>query len=197
MQAKGKGLINTFWLILDDADRIDASEGAYIEDDMLEESLEHDQAPTSGDDQSSVKSEKRSKSDVHKQSGLSVMDASTARKVERLVAWNTELLLQLLKHMVARRSAVTPRKMMPAALTAMAQNIAPEGGMVVDEVIEIIQLPDFDERLASRKIDANTVVLDQEVVAQTRRFVSLIASMYRDNPFHNFGTCKNGEFAKL
>lgn len=186
VQAKGKGLINTFWLILDDGDRIDATEGAYMEDD--EESLEHEQSPTSGDDQSSVKSEKKSKSDMYKSSGLSVMDASTARKVERLVAWNTELLLQLLKHIVARRSAMTSRKMMPAALAAMAQNIAPEGGMVVDEVIEVIQLPDFDERLANKKIDANSVVLDQEVVAQTRRFVSLIASMYRDNPFHNFGT---------
>ena len=188
VQAKGKGLINTYWLILDDGDRIDASEGAYLEDEDSFSDVEDDVILVA-DDQSSVKSEKKkNKSDVHKSSALSVMDASTARKIERLVAWNTELLLQLLKHIVARRDAGTARKIMPAALTAMAKNIASDG-MVVDEVTEIIQLPDFDERLSNKKIDANSVILGQDVIAQTRRFVSLIASMYRDNPFHNFGTC--------
>lgn len=113
------------------------------------------------------------------------MGGSTTRKTERLVAWNTELLIQLLKHIVAKRNAVTGRTYSSVTLTAMAESIA-SGGMVVDEVVEIIELPDFDERLASKKVDPNTVVLSEEIVSQSRRFVSLIASMYRDNPFHNF-----------
>ena len=150
------------------------------------DTIEQVQLPTSDNDHSTVMSdEMKYKMELHKSSVMNIMDSSTARKIERLVAWNTELLLQLMKHIVARRSVVSTRKVMPAALFAMAQNIS-SGGMVVDEVTEIIQLPDFDERLSSKKIELNTVVLSPEVVAQTRRFVSLIASMYRDNPFHNF-----------
>lgn len=138
-------------------------------------------------DQSTTASEKeKARISHHKSLAIrSIASAANARKTERLVAWNTELLLQLLKHIVAKRQVGTGRKTMPAALTAMAQNIASDG-MVVEEVTEIIQLPDFDERLSSKKIDMNTVQLSQDVIAQTRRFVSLIASMYRDNPFHNF-----------
>ena len=57
--------------------------------------------------------------------------------------------------------------------------------MVVEEVAEVIMLPDFDDRTAN-KVDPESVELTTEVVEQCRRYVSIIASMYRDNPFHNF-----------
>lgn len=186
VQAKGKGLINTYWLILGDDQRIEASEGAYMEE---EEAVSFAGAlPDDEDGGSTTGSDSKDRS--HHRSVLKgMMDPAVSRKVERLVAWNTELLLQLLKAIVAKRNAVSGRKMMPAALTAMAQNIASDG-MVVDEVTEIIQMPDFDDRLSSKKIDINSVQLSSDVINQTKRFVSLIASMYRENPFHNFEVCE-------
>jgi len=180
VQAKGKGLINTFWLVLDEDARIDASEGAYMSDEQ--DSLEEVHVVS---DNSTAVSSKKDRINPHKPSSKPTSDATIARKTERLVAWNTELLLQLLKHIVARRNALTGRKHTSVALTAMAQNIS-SGGMVVDEVSEIISLPDFDERLTIKAVDVQAVKLSPEVESQTRRFVSLIASMYRDNPFHNF-----------
>jgi hypothetical protein len=186
VQAKGKGLIKTFWLTIDDeGSRLDASEGAYAEDEDLtlegDDALAFDDVATDG---STHASENKDRSH-HKSVLTGVMSAATARKVERLVSWNTELLLQLLKAIVAKRNVVSGRKTLSAALSAMARKIASPDEMVVDEVVEIIELPSFDDRLSS-KIDINSVQLSTEVVNQTRRFVSLIASMYRDNPFHNF-----------
>eukprot|EP00523_Entomoneis_sp_CCMP467_P017696 CAMPEP_0168809860 /NCGR_PEP_ID=MMETSP0726-20121227/3304_1 /TAXON_ID=265536 /ORGANISM="Amphiprora sp., Strain CCMP467" /LENGTH=1173 /DNA_ID=CAMNT_0008861859 /DNA_START=128 /DNA_END=3649 /DNA_ORIENTATION=- len=106
------------------------------------------------------------------------------RRTQRLVDWNTELLMQLLKQVVARRFAVSGRRTQPDALWEMAQNVG-EGHMPVEEVVEIIQLPDFDER-AIRQVDPDTVILSPEVAAQCRSYVGRLASMYRDNPFHNF-----------
>ena len=102
--------------------------------------------------------------------------------------WNTELLLQLLKQVVARRFASAGRRAVPTPdLGEMAQRIG-EGRMPVDEVLEIIVLPDFDERASttSNQVAPDSVVLSPEVTSQCRNYVALIASMYRDNPFHNF-----------
>ena len=142
-------------------------------------------------DNSTTVSDKKDRINPHKPTYKPAPDATIARKTERLVAWNTELLLQMLKHIVARRNALTSRKHTSVALTAMAQNIS--DGMVVDEVSEIISLPDFDDRLTMKTVDVNAVKLSPEVESQTRRFVSLIASMYRDNPFHNFEVRKQKE----
>lgn len=186
VQAKGKGLIKTFWLTIDDdGSRLDASEGAYAEDDDLTSVGDDGFAlEDAAGDGASHTSENKDKSH-HKSVLTGMMSVTTARKVERLVSWNTELLLQLLKAIVAKRNVVSGRKTLSAALSAMAKKISSPDEMVVDEVVEIIELPDFDDRLSS-KMDINSVQLSSEVMSQTRRFVSLIASMYRDNPFHNF-----------
>jgi hypothetical protein len=106
---------------------------------------------------------------------------------QRLIDWNSEILMQLLKQVVARRFAVPGRRTQQDALWEMARNVG-DGHMPVEEVAEIIQLPDFDER-AIRQVDPDTVILSPEVTAQCRSYVALLASMYRDNPFHNFEVC--------
>jgi hypothetical protein len=177
VEAKGKGLIHTFWLVLDECDEDVLDDSPFVKQGVAE------QAPMDDDEGSSNASEK---APVLKPSSSSYknLDVGNARKIERLVAWNSELLLQLLKHIVAKRTAVAGRRMTQIALRAMAQNIS-SGGMVVDEVTEIIQLPNFDER-ATNKVDVSAVKLSPEVISQTKRYVGLIASMYKQNPFHNF-----------
>ena len=96
--------------------------------------------------------------------------------------------MKLLKKVVARRFASAGRREVSKPdLDEMAQYIG-EGFMPVDEVLEIIVLPDFDERASttSRQVEPETIVLSPEITTQCRNYVSLIAAMYRDNPFHNF-----------
>ena len=60
-----------------------------------------------------------------------------------------------------------------------------ENGMPLDEVVEVINLPEFDVAAYHGSTDAKHIRLEAEVVAQLKNFVSKLASRYRDNPFHN------------
>jgi hypothetical protein len=71
----------------------------------------------------------------------------------------------------------------------MAANIG-NGSMVVDEVAEVITMPEFDARACSSNRDSNaatsTSAVSEEAMKQLHEYVAVIARLYRDNPFHNF-----------
>eukprot|EP00522_Entomoneis_paludosa_P005423 CAMPEP_0172473434 /NCGR_PEP_ID=MMETSP1065-20121228/68853_1 /TAXON_ID=265537 /ORGANISM="Amphiprora paludosa, Strain CCMP125" /LENGTH=1226 /DNA_ID=CAMNT_0013231609 /DNA_START=188 /DNA_END=3868 /DNA_ORIENTATION=+ len=203
VQAKGKGTLSTFWLQEDVApprlwqeNENVAEVGAggaiqFNEDDGIDlGDRSHHSAGGLGDGSASGHdpdflrmsgfAKKPTAAPMEQAPPVSVAE----RKTSRLVDWNTELLMQLLKQVVARRFAVSGRRTQPDALWEMARNVG-EGHMPVEEVVEIIQMPDFDER-AIRQVDPDTVILSPEVSAQCRTYVGMLASMYRDNPFHNF-----------
>lgn len=55
-----------------------------------------------------------------------------------------------------------------------------------DEVIETITLPKFDERIIQNQQEAAAIEIGDNVKQQVHAFVTSIAAMYRDNPFHAF-----------
>jgi hypothetical protein len=57
---------------------------------------------------------------------------------------------------------------------------------VIEEVQEIINLPNFDERTLKGKKDPYSIELPEAVFDQLKSYVTNIAATYRDNPFHNF-----------
>jgi hypothetical protein len=63
----------------------------------------------------------------------------------------------------------------------------PEGNTSMDEVAEIIRLPKFDVNNSIAAEDIRSAVISQDVTQQLKDFVSIIASMYHSNAFHNFG----------
>ncbi|CAB9517992.1 Receptor-type guanylate cyclase gcy [Seminavis robusta] len=97
----------------------------------------------------------------------------------RLISWNVETLINLLKVVVARRSATCPKRT-PVDLRAAASE-----GLPLDEVCEIIHLPEPGEKTVTWQ-QPNDVVIDSAVVDQMREYVSCIAKLYHDNPFHCF-----------
>ena len=62
----------------------------------------------------------------------------------------------------------------------------PEGATCIDEVKTAIVMPDFNEKLAECTGAYKEVTISQSVVDALRDYVTVIASMYRKNPFHNF-----------
>ena len=66
-------------------------------------------------------------------------------------------------------------------------------GLALHEYIsQSIHLPDFTECDAvSYFIDPNTIKLDPHALAQLKNYVTMIASLYRNNPFHNFEHAAN------
>lgn len=99
-----------------------------------------------------------------------------ADRQSRLVAWNTQVLEGHLKRILALRRAV---KTIPEEsrhfTTAPNQNEYRE---------ELNFLPRNDRKLSNRKIAK--VKLPSSVLYELHAFITEVARMYRDNPFHNF-----------
>lgn len=150
VQAKGKGVLDTWWIVPQPgrAASIDSSSGA---ENRNEEA-----------------------SQLKSQDGV---------KHSRLVNWLCNLILNHLRPVIARRQALGMEDCEASVLTYKK----PDGLTSLDEVQECIRLPKFDKKL-QRFIeqDSNQIEIDATVVHQLREFVNELASMYRDNPFHNF-----------
>ena len=122
------------------------------------------------------------------------MGAVLSERQQRLVDWNCELIQQLLRQIVARRNFMknTSRLMTLPFNTinnAMAElGELPKLGerflsganpMPLDEVVEVINLPEFDVAAYHGTADAKQIQLDAVVVQQIRRYVTILASRYR------------------
>lgn len=106
-------------------------------------------------------------------------------KAHRLVKWNVEIIMRLLKQVVSRRNETFKRTRRDGNLASQEFSVgtSKESGVtVIDEVKEIIELPEFDVRAARNQQDPSIVQLDPKVEAQLFDYIALIASMYRDVP---------------
>jgi class 3 adenylate cyclase len=106
--------------------------------------------------------------------------AATRDKMERLIDYNTQVLMQFLKKMTAMRGVRSDRKSRAVSFTPPTRV---SSGTVLDEVKEVIALPSHP---AKYQTDPDMVELSMEVKRQLRDFVATVASMYQDNPFHSF-----------
>lgn len=98
-------------------------------------------------------------------------------RTNRLINWNVEMLLQLMKKVAANTSK-------DEAFQTGNQNGELElRKHPLDEVREIIALPEFDKTCA-RSVPEE-ICIPQKVVQQLHLLVARIAMMYNDNPFHN------------
>lgn len=97
-------------------------------------------------------------------------------KINRLVNWNTERLVQLLKQVIAHRgtSAVQKRKSIVSRGTSFDK-----GRLPLEEVREIIHLPDYDGRGAEKQKDPEEIKIPSEVAEQVHDLVGSIARLYR------------------
>jgi hypothetical protein len=106
-------------------------------------------------------------------------DAESLLKRDRKVDWMTELLSEYLKQILAKR-VVTPSSKGRQTFQISEDLIG------INEVVEAIMLPRFDANKETSESDWHDVTIDPAVLSQLREYVSIIASMYRNNPFHNF-----------
>jgi 3'5'-cyclic nucleotide phosphodiesterase len=104
-------------------------------------------------------------------------------KVGRLVEWNVEVLLRLLKEIVARRLSCS-KSTSSTDSPNEKRFVTNDNTHALDEVKEIITLPNFEE--VKNNKNPEDICFGDEVVQQLRSFVTNIAMMYRANPFHSF-----------
>eukprot|EP00934_Nitzschia_sp_Nitz4_P001533 Nitzschia sp. Nitz4//scaffold197_size40390//3052//7063//NITZ4_007510-RA/size40390-snap-gene-0.43-mRNA-1//1//CDS//3329540463//1533//frame0 len=104
------------------------------------------------------------------------------QREERLVNWNRDVLLSLLQQIEARRRAMAKLEpLQESARNSIRSSDAEPGRTVLDEVVEIIPLPQINTTF-----DDSSIVIPLDVVKQLHSYVSVISARYHDNPFHNF-----------
>jgi class 3 adenylate cyclase len=173
--AKGKGELQTYWLNLrGDSSKSQQSTCSSVSDGVLSETLLVD--GTLGDGSINVTAASPSK--------------ISAGKHQRLVEWNTDILLRLLREISARREATADESpefiLETSRLRTLEQGDIHKRETVLDEVEEIVNLPKFDAKAVSSQQNPESLDLGEDVFNQLRDYVATIAAMYRDNPFHNF-----------
>lgn len=110
------------------------------------------------------------------------LDIAETTKQERLVAWTVEVLGSLLQQVMSSRSGTAH----PASVSLKEQMIGMEK-KVLDEFVPIISLKRFDsDELQGRNQGSRPASIGEEATSQLRDYISNVASMYRENPFHNF-----------
>jgi len=90
-----------------------------------------------------------------------------------------DILREQLKNVLAHRDSISDTKYNPRYMPK-------EGATALDEVAEVILLPRFNAKAVVVPKDVREIELDNNVLIQLREYVAIIASTYRDNPFHNF-----------
>jgi class 3 adenylate cyclase len=173
--AKGKGRIQTYWVAAQSNKRANV----MLEGDKTDKANQvASEVPTDGDNTNG--------NDLTVGVATRFLEnqsLSQNRKLQRLVDWQTEILARLLRSIVGQRGKKDVAKFIndPSAVLAKRQ-----GDCVLDEVAEVVKLPDFDEKRNRNQISPHTVELSPAVMTQLRDYVLIICSKYKNNPFHNF-----------
>jgi hypothetical protein len=166
--AKGKGALQTYWLNPDEVETAEAGSSSA--------------ATATGDNKAKAKDETKTPVPAPAPS----KQPASNQKNQRLIDWNCELLLQNLRKVVARRQSegirVSTSSGRVGAVELLEQRMCNPGN-ALSEVKEIIHLP---EAVAGKAVDPKTIDLGEDVAAQMRDYVSILASLYRDNSFHCF-----------
>lgn len=171
--AKGKGELTTYWLLYHSGEKSELTSDADRSSDDA-----HSDEVSSYSGESVMEAIEEDEEDT-----TLPQHADVSAKTSRLIDWNKDLLARLLKAVVARRQALDEGD----PVTKVEENFTRSNdGTVLEEVQEIVALPAYDPRVMKREVDPKTIDLGEDVEQELGNYVATIASMYRDNPFHNF-----------
>jgi hypothetical protein len=165
VQVKGKGALQTYWLNLRTTSQsMPSSNGTSVSGD-ISGYRKITRLPKTR------KSTLWSGTELGNVLGATEVDAD----LERLVNWNVEVLLTLLKRCVATRavSGAGNRNLSPEAEKQFSSQ-----GLVLDDFQLVIDMPKFDADAASRAWKED-VVLVPRVMEELHDYVSAIASGYK------------------
>ena len=196
LNEEGKG----HWLIKRE-DKIQTSKGDlqtfWLADESTRRLLKNQRQPSGLSDYSLMDESGWEASNLPEQAPSNQFHGEEARtKRLRLVGWNCEIMMPLLKMIVARRNAEKKQKVLVENGDAVSQLEGWIGSTdnVLDEVEEVISLPHYDGKVQKKiKSDLGKLELGSDVTDQLREFVEILASLYLNNPFHNvrFYLCAN------
>ena len=167
INAKGKGKLQTYWLDIKGAKTASTSDLSSGNGIAEESTLNAHQVGSNYDTTTT--------------NGVSVQHA-------KLIEFNTDCLVRLLKQISARRSVSKAFTVNTDITTETTAHNVQNTGTIRDEVKECIQLPAFNAGIErSQPTDTDSMELDPNAIEELRDYLSEICKMYnRSNYFHNF-----------
>jgi class 3 adenylate cyclase len=157
VEAKGKGRMQTYWV-----DIVKRSDGRST--------VSSDESRTSYDDTATYTAANVDESELM---GDDKVQRLMSDKTNRLIDWNCDVLIRLLKQIVAARDAAG-EKVEGAPPLLLEGNVEQT---CLEEVIEIITLPEFDAKVLRKQRDPEEIELGINVEQQVHDYVSNIAVM--------------------
>ena len=115
--------------------------------------------------------------------------ANTSSKDGNLIEWNVEMLLGLIKGIVAFRNKLNIKKDARNEKVISQYFGLQENGTFLDEVKEVIHLPQNIETSDIDAGDLSQIEIPKVVVKELRELIKTIAAGYKPNPFHSFEVC--------
>mmetsp|Transcript_1046 Transcript_1046/g.2212 ORF Transcript_1046/g.2212 Transcript_1046/m.2212 type:complete len:1145 (-) Transcript_1046:169-3603(-) len=158
--AKGKGELITYWMKIQNNTNIKS--GAKLETSSSSGNRDLSTSYLDATEESSSKDETR----------------------RRLIDWNVEMFKGLLTSIHASRRQVSPTNGCSNELGKLESLYMATGTFPFDEVQEAIKFPSFEAK--AHAIEEGDLILDDKVVDQLRQYVTVVASLYNENSFHNF-----------
>jgi len=172
--AKGKGELSTFWLQFHhhgDATEVSSTRsGSSCGSVVLGTKDLHEPISTGTGSSSSPE-----------------LEQALSSKQSRLVGWNCSILASYLR-VIANQRASTGRSPEPQnEIQALEKKVADRKSSLFDEVQDSMGIASSNESIPGRsQASDHHVDLDEAVMDQLRDYVSAIARLYPENPFHNF-----------
>lgn len=160
--AKGKGVLETYWLVPQDkgSDQVSYSGAALIHLDK--------------------------RSDHVSSAGtiLSEGASADASRRQRRIDWIVSIMCDRIREIVARNEALQVPRDSPQDLVLPSRR----NRLCLDETVDILQLPKFDSQaeVHAAKMDHTSIEIPKVIMDQLQSCIASIANTYRDNAFHNF-----------
>jgi class 3 adenylate cyclase len=157
VQAKGKGRMQTYWI------------------------LEDNKVTTAASVNTSDISDSHSNEDI----ATTILDFGLEEKNERLVGWNTDVLGKLIYQIMASRSKPKASRVKLADSSTVRHGEGQTVIDEVKEIIELptFAVRNFQ---TPQDLDSSELPPDGVLATQLRDYVVTIATKYHNNPFHNF-----------
>ena len=111
------------------------------------------------------------------------MDEGELESQQRYIEWNVEVFKGLLQQILARRATLLKGSSPVFMVTDVAVPT-----ILLEEVKEVIELPDFDKKGAHRQRENTNIEIPKNVAQELREFITAVAEQYNPNPFHNVST---------
>jgi hypothetical protein len=196
IEAKGKGVLQTYWL----DPRKNMNAGSFHKRTVSGYSTDESgvlagRSTTSGEMPEQAPSlrkfRKKKKADARRPSlngddSASAIFRLGAEREKRLIDWNTDVLLKYLENVIKCREPLGRSR---SVCEIDHDNEDSELPHIFDSVSEVITFPKFDPFLLKRRHDEKLDSAMLDLRPKIHKFVTELAALYNDVPFHNFEVC--------